>query len=52
MADLKKANEEIAETVTGGFQKIEDGVVGGCKKLRVLLLAHFRALRTNLLPAI
>lgn len=52
MSDLRKANEEIAEAVTGGFQKIEDGVVGGYKKLRVLLSAHFRALRTNLSRAI
>ena len=29
MADLEKKTEEIAEAVTGGFQKIEDGVVGG-----------------------
>lgn len=33
MSDLKKANQEIAEAVTGGFQKIEDGVVGGYKKI-------------------
>lgn len=33
MSDLRKANEEIAEAVTGGFQKIEDGVVDGYKKI-------------------
>ena len=33
MADLKKVNKEIAQAVTGGFQKIEDGVVGGYKKI-------------------
>ena len=33
MADLKNVNGEIAETVTSGFQKIEDGVVAGYKKI-------------------
>ena len=33
MPDFKKVNEEIAEGVTGGFQKIEDSVVGGYKKI-------------------
>lgn len=28
-----KANEEIAEAVTGGYQKIEDSVVGAFKKV-------------------
>lgn len=28
-----KANEQIAETVTSGFQKIEDSVVGAFKKV-------------------
>lgn len=33
MSNLKKVNEEIAKSVTSGFQKIEDGVVGGYKKI-------------------
>ncbi len=30
---IVKANEKIAEAVTGGYKKIEKGVVGGYKKI-------------------
>ena len=30
---LVKANEKIAEGVTGGFQKIQDAVIGGYTKI-------------------
>ena len=33
MSDLKKVNDEIAEAVTGGYQKIERGVVGAFQKV-------------------
>ena len=42
MSDLKKANEEIAEAVTGGFQKIEDGVVGGYKKIESTVVGAYK----------
>ena len=35
---IVKANERIAEAVTGGYKKIEKGVVGGYKKLSKALL--------------
>ena len=33
MSDLKKVNEEITEDITSAFKKIEDGVIGGYKKI-------------------
>ncbi|MBD5154982.1 MAG: hypothetical protein HDT15_07935 [Oscillibacter sp.] len=42
MADLKKVNGEIAESVTGGFQKIEEGVVGGYKKIESSVVGAFQ----------
>ena len=30
---LVKANEKIAESVTGNFQKIQDAVIGGYTKI-------------------
>lgn len=42
MPDLKKINEEIAETVTGGFQKIEDSVVGGYKKIEDTIVGAYK----------
>lgn len=30
---IVKANEKIAEAVTGGYKKIEEGVVSGYKKI-------------------
>ena len=41
MADMKKT-EEIAQAVTGGFQKIEDGVVGGYKKIESTVVGAFK----------
>ena len=35
---IVKANEKIAEAVTGGYKKIEKSVVDGYKKLRKVLL--------------
>lgn len=42
MADLKKVNKEIAQAVTGGFQKIEDGVVGGYKKIESTVVGAYK----------
>ena len=42
MPDLKKINEEIAEAVTGGFQKIEDSVVGGYKKIEDTVVGAYK----------
>lgn len=42
MSDFKKVNEEIAESVAGGYQKIEDGVVGGYKKIESGVVGAFR----------
>lgn len=42
MLDFKKANEEIAESVTGGFQKIEDGVVGGYRKIESTVVGTYK----------
>lgn len=42
MADLKNVNGEIAETVTSGFQKIEDGVVAGYKKIEAGAVGGFQ----------
>ena len=39
---LTQANEQIAGTVTGGFQKIEDGVVGGYKKIEQGVTGAFK----------
>ena len=44
MAELKKVNKEIAQAVTGGFQKIEDGVVGGYKKVESAVVGTFRGI--------
>ena len=41
MLDLKKANEEIAKSVTGGFQKIEDTVVGAYKQVEDAFVDRF-----------
>lgn len=38
-----KANEKIAEGVTGGFQKIEDSVVGTYKKVEDAFVDKFLA---------
>lgn len=38
---LVKANEKIAEGVTGGFQKIQDAVVGGYTKIEDLFVAQY-----------
>ena len=42
MADLKNVNGEIAETITSGFQKIEDGVVAGYKKIEAGAVGGFQ----------
>ena len=42
MPDLKKVNEEIAKSVTGGFQKIEDSVVGGYKKIEDTVVGAYK----------
>ena len=44
MSDLKRANEEIAEAVTGGFQKIEDGVVDGYKKIESTVVGAYQSI--------
>lgn len=38
---LIKANEKIAEQVTGGFQKIQDAVVGGYTKIEDSFVAQY-----------
>lgn len=44
MSDSKfvKANEQIAEAVTSGFQKIEDGVVGTYKKVEASMVVAYK----------
>ena len=44
MSDLRKANEEIAEAVTGGFQKIEGGVVCGYKKIESAVVGAYQGI--------
>lgn len=44
MSDLQKVNKEIAETVTGGFQKIEDGVVDGYKKIERTVVGAYQSI--------
>lgn len=44
MSDLQKVNEEIAETVTGGFRKIEDGVVDGYKKIERTVVGAYQSI--------
>lgn len=44
MADMEKKTGEIAEAVTGGFQKIEDGVVGGYKKVEGAVVGAFQGI--------
>ena len=44
MSDLQKVNEEIAEAVTGGFQKIEDGVVDGYKKIERTVVGAYQSI--------
>ena len=44
MSDLRKANEEIAEAVTGGFRKIEDGVVDGYKKIENTVVGAYQSI--------
>ena len=38
---LIKANERIAERVTGGFRKIQDTVVGGYTKIEDSFVAQY-----------
>ena len=42
MSDLRKANEEIAGAITGGFQKIEDGLVDGYKKIESTVVGAYQ----------
>ena len=41
MPDFKKVNGEIAEAVTSGYKKIEDGVVGAFKKVEDKFVGEF-----------
>lgn len=45
MSDLRKANDEIAEAVTGGFRKIEDGVVDGYRKIESTVVGAYGRIR-------
>ena len=38
---LVKANEKIAESVTGNFQKIQDAVIGGYTKIEDKFVAQY-----------
>ena len=44
MSDLRKINEDIAGAVTGGFQKIEDGVVDGYKKIESTVVGAYQSI--------
>lgn len=47
MSEFKKVNGAIAEAVTGGFQRIEDGAVGGYKKSRAAWSVRSKRWRTT-----
>ena len=41
-SNLVKANEKIAETVTGGYRTIENAVVGGYRKIEDTVVDGYR----------
>lgn len=41
MSDFKRVNEQIAESVTSGYKKIESGVVGAFKKVEDKFVGGF-----------
>ena len=48
---IVKANEKIAEAVTGGYKKIEKGVVGGYKKIEQGVVGGYTKLEDKFIDA-
>lgn len=48
---IVKANEKIAEAVTGGYKKIEKGVVGGYKKIEQVVVGGYTKIEDKFVDA-